>query len=169
MEAAAVVGVAAAALQFLDFGSRLLSTSYQVYKSPSGQSAREASLSTITDDLSTLLQQLRETSSTAHSEIVTSPAQRQLLKLSEECETLLDPLRPALAQLEKDGHTDFTFDAWGKRKTKNALKTIQSTLKAVLKDSETQKTTDQLESMRRRIMSATLSALWYVPKQRVAS
>ncbi len=164
MEPAGVVGLAAAAFQFLDFGSRLLSTSYTIYKSPSGQTAKQVALDTIVKDFSVLLGQVENTTSSAFAPAPASPAQGQLLKLCGECQELIAPLINALGQLQNDGHadTEITFDgqAAQRRGGKAVVKTVKAALKAVLKDSEMNDMIEKLEAMHRRMISATLFALW---------
>lgn len=160
MDPASAVGVAAAAMQFLDFGLRLLSTSYDIYKSPSGWTAKQVTLSTIVDDLTGVLDQVKDTTSAGYA--YTSPAEDQLLRLSRECKALIAPLREALGQLQRTGPTKFTFEEPQAGGEKSIRKTLHAALKSVWKESEIDETIDKLDKMKRRMMTATLFALWYV-------
>ena len=51
MDPVSALGVAAAAVQFVDFGSRLLSNTLETYKNATGQSTRNMELSVISQDL----------------------------------------------------------------------------------------------------------------------
>lgn len=160
MDPVSAIGVAAGAMQFLDFGLRLLSTSYDIYKSPSGRSAKQVALSTIVDDLTGLLDQVKDTSSAGYA--YTSPADDKLLKLSKECKTLIAPLQEALGRLQKDGPTKFTFEEPQVVEEKSVRKTLYAALRLVWKESEIDETIDKLDKMKRRMMTATLFSLWYV-------
>lgn len=160
MDPVSAVGVAAAAMQFLDFGLRLLSTSYDIYKSPSGRTAKQVTLSTIVDDLTDLLDQTKDTTSAGYA--YTSPAEEQLLRLSKECKALVAPLHEALGRLRKAGPTEFTFEEPQSGKEKSIRKTLRAALKSVWEESEIDETIGKLDKMKRRMMTATLLALWYV-------
>jgi hypothetical protein len=166
MEPVSAVSVAAAALQFLDFGSRLLSTSYQVYKSPKGKTEKQVALSTIIDDLSCLLQHVERVTAGAKP---CSATQSKLVHLSDECRNLITPLNKALDRLQgqQNGESSFTFDdgqQGGEAATskKPMIKILRNALIAVWDESEIEETMGKLEDMRRRMTSAAIFTVWYV-------
>ncbi|EAQ87685.1 hypothetical protein CHGG_04304 [Chaetomium globosum CBS 148.51] len=157
MEPVSAVGVAAAALQFLDFGSRLLSTSRQIYRSPSGRTARQVTLSTITNDLAHILAHVEQATASI---TPTSLAYHQLVSLSTECKDLIAPLNDALAALGKDGDSVFMYDEGKRVKEKSVLKTLRSALEAIWNQAEIEETIAKLRDMERRVTTAVIFAIW---------
>ncbi|KAH6632215.1 hypothetical protein F5144DRAFT_245063 [Chaetomium tenue] len=157
MEPVSAVGVAAAALQFLDFGSRLLSTSRQIYRSPSGRTAKQVTLSTITNDLAHILAQVEQATASI---TPTSLAYHQLVGLSTECKDLIAPLNDALAALGKDGDSVFMYDEGKRVKEKSVLKTLRCALEAIWNQAEIEETIAKLRDMERRVTTAVIFAIW---------
>lgn len=58
MEPLDILAISAAVAQFIDFGTRLCSQAFQLYKSPSGLTTDEADLTTIANDLAELGQKI---------------------------------------------------------------------------------------------------------------
>ncbi|KAK3372588.1 hypothetical protein B0H63DRAFT_551307 [Podospora didyma] len=171
MEPASAIGIAAATLQFLDFGVRVLLTSYDVYKSPSGQSAKQVALSTIVNDLDGLLDQVKVATSMPLGDALESPVESQLFTLVEECKALIVPLRKALGRLQRKGSSTYTFEPRAVSETRaeretSFRKSFRCALQVVWKESEIVATISKLENMKRRMMTATLFVLWYQSKQR---
>jgi hypothetical protein len=54
------LSIAAGVVQFVDFGKNLLSASYEIYRSPSGETSEEVELSTIAKDLTALITQIKD-------------------------------------------------------------------------------------------------------------
>ncbi|KAK0616675.1 hypothetical protein B0T14DRAFT_250916 [Immersiella caudata] len=163
MEPTGAIGVAAAAIQFLDFGSRLLSSSCDIYRSPSGQTAKQVALSAIIDDLSSLLNQVEQTISIRlRSGSHPSPAEDQVLRLCKECKSLVAPVSQSLSRLQDDQATGSCFgsqDASGKT-DRTVLAALRLALKAVWNEAEIIETFNKLDAMKRRITAAALFALW---------
>jgi hypothetical protein len=166
MEPTSAIGVAAAAIQFLDFGSRLLSSSCDIYRSPSGQTAKQVALSAIVGDLSSLLNQVEQTISAGlRSGAHPSPAQDRLLGLCGECKNLIAPLNQSLSRLQRDRASDLCFGGQDAEEKcgRGVLMSLRLALKAVWNESEIVETFDKLDAMKRRITAAALFALWWVP------
>jgi len=163
MEPVSAISVAAATLQVLDFGARLLSASHQIYRSPSGCTSKQVALSTIAGDLSRLLDQVEHVTT---GNISLSPAQDQLVKLGAECKTLLAPLGKALDRLQDDRGSGFTFTQTqttdSLRSEKGLVETFRSALGAVWNQADIDKKMKELEDMRQRMAAAAIFTLWYV-------
>ncbi len=58
MDAVTILGVAAATVQFVDFASRIVSSTIEIYRSPSGRAHIEYEVSTLARDLAHLATQI---------------------------------------------------------------------------------------------------------------
>ena len=91
------LSIVASVVQFVDFGRHLLSASYEIYKSPSGETVKELEVGTISKDLTDLVAQIKDKVGTAASgKGRATDAEYQLVKISEECEEILTKFRKAL-------------------------------------------------------------------------
>ena len=161
MDPACVIGISAAAIQFLDFGSKLLSMSYEIYTSPSGQSSKEEALSTVVAELTGLLGQVEQTISTSSSSA--SPAQNQLLKLCAEATDLIAPLKKTLRHLQKEGAAKLDIagdEEEASSRPKSVRNAIHLAVKAIWGLAKTDRTIEKLQAMRVRMMAAVLFTLW---------
>lgn len=107
--------------------------SRQIYRSPSRRTARQVTLSTITNDLAHILAQVEQATASI---TPTFLAYHQLVGLSTECKDLIAPLNDALAALGKDGDSVFMYDEGKRVKEKSVLKTLRSALKAIWNQAE---------------------------------
>jgi hypothetical protein len=64
MEPLSALSVAAAVVQFVDFGTRLLSQTREIYKSSTGQTERVSLLKRVTRDLDSLTSRVEEKAAT---------------------------------------------------------------------------------------------------------
>ncbi len=159
MDPGTAIGIAAAVLQFVDFGTDLLSETYRIYKSPSGIIAGEVALSTIVEDLNAELAQIQ--TAVLVDDAHRSPALNELLRISRECEQVVTPLREAIKRMQKDGvqeisHEKATVD--GKR---TLVKSFRTALEGIWNRKKVEETVRTLQDLSRRMTSATLFCLWY--------
>ncbi|SPO04142.1 uncharacterized protein DNG_06825 [Cephalotrichum gorgonifer] len=144
----------AAVVQLVDFGTRLLKTSVEVYKSPSGHTAKEVEVSTVLDDLTTLAERARE-------EI----ARPRPLIHGQEQDELLGPILANIDIIAKDfegamntllSKGIYKLYGGGGPKKKGIGGALISTLNA----SKTRDLTDRLEQMRTRVIYFSVHDIW---------
>jgi hypothetical protein len=158
------LSIAAGVVQFVDFGKHLLSASYEIYRSPSGETSKEVEFSTIAKDLTALITQIKDrVGKLPRGEGHNTAAQYQLVKISEECEEIFTQFQEALHQLEK---RDLLSGREGKQKEhpKSRLKvargTIRRALGSVWNAPKTDSMIKKLEKTKGRMMTVTLFCLW---------
>ena len=78
MDPITAVSVAAAVTQFIDFSVRLLSTSYDIYVSPHGESGRQVERKTIARDLAEISGEVTRSITEAAREDTLTTADRRL-------------------------------------------------------------------------------------------
>jgi hypothetical protein len=164
MDPISALSVAAAVIQFVDFGKHLLSASYEIYRSPSGETANEVELSTIAKDLTTLVVQIKgKIGSTAGDDPPGAAAEYHLAKICEECEEIVTQFHVALNELGKQESIK-SRGVGSKESPKTRLKmaqgAIRKALASVWNSSKIYDTTEQLKKLKGRLMTATLFSIW---------
>ncbi len=108
MDPLSALAVAAAVVQFADFGFRLIRSAHELYKSPSGQSSEYVELFTISQDLTRLANAVK----TKLGENQGS-AGEVFLRLCQECASTNDELQGMLDKLKAQGSTKIARAADG--------------------------------------------------------
>ncbi|KAK5657414.1 hypothetical protein OQA88_2984 [Cercophora sp. LCS_1] len=103
MEALAAVGVAAAAVQFLDFGSRLLAKSWEACRTRSGSVVAATKLSRVAADLHGLAVDVRDASVRFSAECHGNAADGHFIRLCAECEGIVADFEFMFERLRKTG------------------------------------------------------------------
>ncbi|KAI9154739.1 hypothetical protein HJFPF1_07296 [Paramyrothecium foliicola] len=173
MEPLSALGVAAGVVQFIDFGTRLISTTGQLYQSPSGRTAREVQLTTIASDLAQLSTNIRSQITLLKE---ATPAQGSsesvLLGICEECMGAAKELQDALTNLRKknrlkslrfgasgNGPDDLANKTAEPSKIKGVMESFAVALKSIV-SFDGQSWRERLLDLRTRMMSALLAILW---------
>ena len=152
------LSVAAAVVQFVDFGTRLLKGTHQVYNSSSGQSTEVIELSTISTDLTQLLQD-------AESKLRAKPLDETQLPedtfygLCRECEATKDAIQKVISRLQARGHSKISV----------AASSFSVALKRALSSRELEALIERLDQIRQQAMMAMLCLLLYVAPARPRS
>lgn len=120
MEAVAAVGVAAAALQFLDFSTKTLALCKQIRDSPTGSTEANAELTKSVKQLTEMQKELRQAGSTP------SRTLRQLVRAVQECSRVSTELLQLLEDIREVSRKSFgpmrsAFRAMKDRKTVEKL------------------------------------------------
>ncbi|KAL5088952.1 hypothetical protein Trisim1_006098 [Trichoderma cf. simile WF8] len=110
MDPANAVGIAAAVVQFADFGFRLVKSAHELSKSPSGQAPEYINLSEVSDDLSRLADAIG-----AKINNIQGPAGDVFLRLRDRCKSTNDDLQSILNRLKAQGTTKIELAADGLR------------------------------------------------------
>ncbi|EHK40223.1 hypothetical protein TRIATDRAFT_41622, partial [Trichoderma atroviride IMI 206040] len=144
MDAVSALGVAAAVVQFADFGYRLIKRAHELYKSPTGQYLEHIELSVVSQDLLRLADdigaKLGENKGSA-AEIY--------VRLHGECMSTNDELQSILSKLEAKGST----------KIKLAADIIRAMFREVAAASDIEKLANRLGEIRQQMNVAMLYML----------
>ncbi|KAK4080937.1 hypothetical protein Trihar35433_2042 [Trichoderma harzianum] len=110
MDPVNAVGIAAAVVQFADFGFRLVKNAHGLYKSPSGQAPEYINLSEVSEDLLRLADAIG-----AKINNIQGPAGDVFLRLRDKCKSTNDELQSILNRLKVQGTTKIELAADGLR------------------------------------------------------
>jgi hypothetical protein len=158
MDSLSALSVAAAVVQFVDFGSRVLSDACHIYESSSGQTSVNLELSTATDDLSRLMDDVQSKAEKAKSLNTAGPdglddSEEIFLRLCRECKEISGKLRHSLEK----------FRASGANKIDLAVKSVLLSVKGVMAENDIKTLKDRLGQIREQMKLAVLIFLWYSP------
>ncbi|KAK3985883.1 hypothetical protein QBC44DRAFT_403817 [Cladorrhinum sp. PSN332] len=111
MEPLTALGLAAAVVQFADFGVRLLSGTVRVYHSTTGQKSEHVVLATISWDLNELAKsiEIKSKSLIQHTKPLT-PTEETLLRISKQCQDTTARLNNLLQRLQANRKCSGRFD-----------------------------------------------------------
>ncbi|PMD15987.1 hypothetical protein NA56DRAFT_324899 [Hyaloscypha hepaticicola] len=155
------LSVASSVVQFVDFGRQLLSASYEIYRSPSGESSKNVDLRTISKDLTDLVAQIKKkVGPSANIKLDKSTAEYRLAEISKECEMILKEFEGALDKLGRQRSSKKTaFEM--------ARGAILTALEDVLNASTVDRMRARLDNQKCRLVDATLFCLWEESKRSV--
>jgi hypothetical protein len=150
MDPVSALGVAASAVQFVEFASSLVSSTYEIYQSASGGSAANIDLESITSSLKALNADLRHSLSRAASCKELSASDLELNKVCTNCEAVTDRLISALRKLKAQKKHSI-WDSFGR-----ALLTVWS-------KEEVEALQKQLNTFRHQISLQIIASIRYYP------
>ncbi|KAF3762491.1 hypothetical protein M406DRAFT_107917 [Cryphonectria parasitica EP155] len=156
MDPVTAVGVAAAVVQFVDYGKRLLSRAHEIYKSPDGRTESESKLLSGLKDLRTQATQAYETLGrfpAAQSDSDIAEIFGDVEKASREFDDLLASIQQRQSRQKYD------------RKGKKVLKSTQLAWNSLRDESEVKTLLKRLDGIRDRGVSFTLLSLWQASKE----
>ncbi|KAK4202850.1 hypothetical protein QBC40DRAFT_195481 [Triangularia verruculosa] len=161
MEPLSALSVAAAVVQFIDWGTQVLSQSREIYKSAEGKTMDEIEISQIAIDLKALSSSILETISnmkrarsrysTTNSEMDTYEA--AILKACQECQEIASEMLEAIQQTTVQ--TDTT--------DRDATRVLKCVVKAIIKIRGEDKVQDwrrKMTSAKEKLMTALMTSLW---------
>lgn len=150
MDPITALQTASAIIGIVDFGTRLLSDTREIYQSASGHTSRDVGLSTLSEELSTLGKQLQDQLPAAFS--ATSALDKTLQSLSTRCIEASKKLHSAIGDLQANRSGNSRISA--------ATHSFASALKAVWKKGEVECLRDELLEIRSQLSFAAIVALW---------
>lgn len=174
MDPVSALGVAAAVVQFVDFGVRLISSTGQLYRSASGHTEEEVYLTTIASDLSQLARCVRS-EATSLSDIKTDGIggpYSTLRIICEECEEAAQQLDAAIRKVRKEdsvapftfGKTDSQFSYSHKNlSNRGNLRKFVNTFPDAIRyvtSFDAERWRKRLSDLRTRMKTAMLGVLW---------
>lgn len=151
MDPLSALSAAAAVIQFIDFGSRLILQTHQAYKSVTGQTERAAALSQIARDLTEFSDSVQDKAG-----VLSKPVQvgsnETFLRLCRECKDISSELLAVLNGLQAKGTTKFDF----------AKSSFAVAVKSVLTEGRIKTLSGRMAEARQQTMLAALACLWYI-------
>ncbi|KAK3988997.1 hypothetical protein QBC44DRAFT_396840, partial [Cladorrhinum sp. PSN332] len=156
MEPLGILGVAASAVQFIDFTTRLLSTTAKTYKSASGQTENVVSLTSVANDLDSLARRVSEKASKLSAQAPPNSSASEgpdetLVRLCTECSEIGTEMITILSTLKAKGTTKFEL---AKHSIVTAVKTIRS-------ESRITNLRERLLTVRQQMMMCALFSVWW--------
>jgi hypothetical protein len=176
MEPFSALSAAAAVVQFVDFGSRILSDSCEVYSSATGQASRYVELSAISSDLAALASEI-ESISAKIPPATEGSAVEMLKELCGECRQANSEADKLLAKLQASGVSKFDLDKDnflvsrdriildikpGKFSSnfEHARNSFMVAIKGTMKDSRLKELRKRMGRIRTQITTALLVCIW---------
>jgi hypothetical protein len=99
MDPMSALSLAASVIQFVDFGTKLISKGHEIYHSETGQAEENIELEVIYEDLSWIGEKLKAFSTASSISSGQSREEEALVKLASTCKTLADELLATLRDL----------------------------------------------------------------------
>src|SRR4051794_21746182 len=146
MDPLSILGIAAAVVQFVDFGSRLLTRTWDIYQKRESASTEREELAQIADDLSTFSKAVRQRLGQS------IPSESRFLDICRECDEITTEFRGVLEQI---GQRRSKVVPLGRKITRFALAAKWS-------DARITAMKQRLETLNQRMMAAVLFSLWQV-------
>lgn len=140
--------VAASVITFVEFGRVLVSSAYELYKSPTGQTAQVVELSTVAKDLESVRHQIDE----ALTDSPLADADHDIAKLCLRCQKVGATLQFIVNSLTARGKTKLDF----------ARSSFVIAAKGLWKAGEITKLNEELDTIRSHIMFRMILSIWCV-------
>ncbi|KAI1423282.1 hypothetical protein F5Y12DRAFT_798597 [Xylaria sp. FL1777] len=151
MDPLSALGVAAAAVQFLDFGCRVLADTRKIYKSSTGSSTQSVELWTVSRDLVTLTTEVEAKLGAAKWETENAGASEQVfVRLCDECRDISRELQDMISKVQAKGIT----------KLKLAMASFVQALNGMHSPAKIEQLKERLNQARQQMMMAVLVFLW---------
>ncbi|KUJ09002.1 uncharacterized protein LY89DRAFT_741301 [Mollisia scopiformis] len=154
LDPVSAIGVAAAVIQFVEFGGHLLSDAYEIYTSPSGQKAEHVTNATLTKDMGQLARQVDQKSRSLSQHGQQSDSEAQLLKLCGECKNISNDLLAALGILRLRGTSSFSFNR------SEISRSFKVALRGMWSEKKIDKMGKELIRIKQQMMMAILVCVW---------
>ncbi|KAI8664760.1 hypothetical protein NCS56_00909800 [Fusarium sp. Ph1] len=168
MDPLSILSVVAATIQFVDFGQRLFSETWQIYRSASGQTLQVQNLSTISSDLSRLSTGVKDAFQSRqknHSGL--QDADKELLRLCGECDAIASKILTVLPKVSTSFQSELAQDkqaverAWlGSFEPRSAGECFRAALRSWWQREEIVEISDRLEKVRQGMMMAATMSIW---------
>ncbi|GAB1315850.1 hypothetical protein MFIFM68171_06060 [Madurella fahalii] len=167
MDPLSIIGVAAAAVQFLDFGTRLLAETIGVYQGASAANARLLDIAKVSGELAAFTRQVREKMSPlARPNHALTISEIALLDACQACESASQGVMEFISKISS---RVVTLEEKGNKKNKHSdpssqntskLESLRMAVKLVSKKSQICDMEMTLRDIKSRLMLAMISNLW---------
>lgn len=151
MDPVSAIGVAAAVVQFVDFGKRLVSRAHQIQASPVSRTERESELLLSLSELREQAVQAKQT----FGRFPEAQSDQKLARIFDDVEAAANEFDAMLEGLRSRSEANAI------PKNKDMLQSLSVGLDSIRAEKQVQKALSRLNYIQRRGYSFTLSALWY--------
>ncbi|KAK4151584.1 hypothetical protein C8A00DRAFT_35782 [Chaetomidium leptoderma] len=152
MEPVSALGVAAAAVQFVDFATRPLTDTIEIYKSASGQTERVLVLKGVTRDLCSLTNRVEEKALELQQSPQPESPDAIFLLACRRCKGISEELAGILQTLSARQSTASN--------AATGLSSLGAAIKGVTSESKIKDLTEKLQAVQQQIQTAALVSLW---------
>ena len=160
MDPLSALSIAAAVVQFVEFGSNIVKGAHDAYKSASNPTTKDYNVVIDSHDLSRLVENIESKLNEGHSTRgETYPRTRDIessedifRRLCNDCEEVASSLEHIFSKIRPQGKSKLTL----------AASSLASELKKVVKAGEIEKLADRLSLVRQQVMMTVLTLLLYV-------
>ncbi|KAH6976239.1 hypothetical protein BKA56DRAFT_618167 [Ilyonectria sp. MPI-CAGE-AT-0026] len=168
MDPLSILTVVAAAVQFVDFGQRLFSETWHIYRSASGQSLVLENLSAVSTDISQLSTTVKETLAAGKNGVsAAEDADRELLRLCAECDAIATKVLAVLPNISSAFHDQLARDkqafdraTFQEYERRSVGECFRAALKSWWQRREIEEITERLDKVRQDIMMAATVSIW---------
>jgi hypothetical protein len=155
MDPVSILGVAAATVQFVDFGQRLFSETWQIYRSASGQTLRLQNLTAISADISQLSTTVKEALQTQGQDTTTLKGpDEELLRLCRECDSIATKILDAMPRVGRQFEKQLATQ-------KSVGECFRAALKSWWRRDEIDRINERLDKVRQGILMTTTVSIWF--------
>lgn len=164
MDPLTVLSVAAAIVQFVDFGTSLLSSAREAYRSASGQPQNVVQLNTLVYDLTQFSKSIQEATEKARgTQTLYDRTEESLFKVCTDCLQTCTEIQAAVSNLgriksSKSAAPNSIFER--QFDTTRGFQSIEIALKNLASSKQIRAWQGQLRQLREQMMMALLSMLW---------
>lgn len=164
MDPLTVLSIAAAIVQFVDFGTSLLSSAREAYKSASGQPQNVVQLNNLVDDLIRFSESIQEANDKARgTQNLYNRTEESLLRVCADCLQTCTEIQAAVSNLGrvKSSKSAVPNSIFGRQvDPTRGLQSIEVALKNLASYKQIRAWQDQLRHVREQMMMALLGTLW---------
>ena len=165
MDPLSIVGLTAAAVQFVDFSTRLFTRTANVYQNAAGARSRIELLEAVSHDLTMLSGQISEKMAPLKMQGRSmSVSDMNLLEQCRRCEKISNEVMDLIAKIKDSGTsvTNKNRSAPGQNKPDPPTHNFRMALKVVWEENKIRDMELRLEEIKSSLMTALIADLWYV-------
>jgi len=165
MDPISILGIAAAVVQFVDFGTKLLSNTTEAFRYTTGKEGTSTTLASMAEKVNVLCVDVESKSRDLMEAALPGSCEEVFLGLCSECKTVAKELNDAISKLHANsklqvdstpGRRKCGF-ARGKRKV---FSTISLIFRTVLSQSKLTELEERMSNIRQQVSMAALICLW---------
>ncbi|KAM5347420.1 hypothetical protein ACJ41O_010425 [Fusarium nematophilum] len=169
MDPPSALGIAAAVVQFVDFGQRLLSQTWHIYRSASGEDLALRELSTVSGDLTQLAKGIRDALDRQQmgAKGAFQVEDDLLLRICGECDAIAAEIKSILPRVNGTFQSGIENDERAANKPffkciepRSVGEWFREVLSRCLKGKELEEINDRLNQVRQQIMIASTMSIW---------
>ncbi|KAJ3540508.1 hypothetical protein NM208_g5041 [Fusarium decemcellulare] len=172
MDPLSILGVAAATVQFVDFGQRLFSETWQIYRSASGQTLQLENLSAVSADISRLSTTVKKAFQGQDKGVsALEDSSKELLRLCRECDDIATKIVAVISKVSKAFQDEIAEDKkavqraverpWlGKYEPRSVGECFRTALRTWWEREEIAEISGRLEKVRQGMMMAATISIW---------